>query len=319
MKMTSIRQYAGFVPILLPFVLFFLIGLVIPGYLSPISFRSLLLLASLLGIAAIGQTLTVLIGGIDLSIPAVIGLADVVLALFYGAGYPIGLIIPLILVLGGVIGMAQGYISHRLGVNPLVVTMAVGSIIFGVIWSTTHGEIAGRVPRWLTGWVSVISNTGPIPVPPAVVLWLVLAALVVFVQRRTVLGRWIYAMGANPRAAELANVPQMRVWIIVYGLSGVFAAVSGILLAGFSGAADPTVGQTYLFTTIAAVVVGGTSLIGGRGGYGRTIAGSFILIELTTLFVGLGLQQPAQQICLGILIIALVSLHGREAHVKMRV
>jgi ribose transport system permease protein len=126
-------------------------------------------------------------------------------------------------------------------------------------------------------------------------------------------------MGANPRAAELADVPRMRVWIIIYGLSGAFAAITGILLAGFSGAADPTVGLTYLFTTIAAVVVGGTSLIGGRGGYGRTIAGSFILIQLTMLFIGLGLDQPAQQICLGILILALVSLHGREAHIKMRI
>ena len=86
-----------------------------------------------------------------------------------------------------------------------------------------------------------------------------------------------------------------------------------------SGAADPTVGAAYLFTTVAAVVVGGTPLTGGRGGYGRTIAGSLVVTELSTLLVGLGLDQAAQQIFLGFLIVALVALYGREPHVSMRV
>ena len=92
-----------------------------------------------------------------------------------------------------------------------------------------------------------------------------------------------------------------------------------MLLAGFSGAADPTVGAAYLFTTVAAVVVGGTPLTGGRGGYARTIAGCFVVTELSTLLVGLGLDQAAQQICLGFLIVALVALYGRETHVGLRI
>jgi ribose transport system permease protein len=141
---------------------------------------------------------------------------------------------------------------------------------------------------------------------------------VLVLERYTVLGRWIFAAGANPRAAQLAHVPMLAVWMSVYAISAFLAAVAGILLAGFSGAADPTVGASYLFTTVAAVVVGGTALTGGRGGYARTIAGCFVVTELSTLLVGVGLDQAGQQICLGVLIVALVTLYGREPPLSMR-
>ena len=306
-------------PLLIPMVLFLVLAFAIPGYLSLSSLKSLLVLASMLGIAAVGQTLAILIGGIDLSIPAVIGLADVLFALLYGAGWPAWLVTLVILALSGAVGLSTGYLIRRLDINSLVVTLATSSILLGAIWANTHGEVAGTVPQWLTDMVSVVGSTGPIPLPAVIVAWTVIAALVIVMQRRTVLGRWIYATGANARAAELAGIPVLGIWVAVYGLSAVLAAVTGILLAGFSGAADPTVGQSYLFTTIAAVVVGGTSLIGGRGGYGRTILGSLVITELTTLFVGFGLDQAAQQICLGILIVILVALYGRESPVSLRV
>jgi ribose transport system permease protein len=111
----------------------------------------------------------------------------------------------------------------------------------------------------------------------------------------------------------------LLVWMAVYALSAALAAVTGMLLAGFSGAADPTVGAAYLFTTVAAVVVGGTSLTGGRGGYARTIAGSLVVTELSTLLIGFNLDQAAQQICLGLLIVGLVAIYGREPHLSLRV
>lgn len=314
-----VRYAERSIPFAIPVALFFAVGLLIPGYIGVLSLLSLLVLASLLGIAAIGQTITVLIGGIDLSIPAVIGLADVLLALLYGQGYPILGVILFIVVVSASIGALNGYISYRLQVSPLVVTLATSSILFGAIWASTHGEVTGKVPQWLTDFVSIIANTGPIPLPPVVTTWIVVSAIALFAMNRSVLGRWIYATGANSRAANLAGIPIGAVWMIAFGTSAVFASVTGILLAGFSGSTNPTVGQTYLFTTIASVVVGGTSLIGGRGGYARTIAGSFVITELTTLFVGLGLDESAQQICLGLLLIALVTIYGRESHISMRV
>jgi ribose transport system permease protein len=152
-----------------------------------------------------------------------------------------------------------------------------------------------------------------------VILWFVVSAIALIVERRSVFGRWIFAAGANARAAELAGVPMLLVWMAVYALSAALAAVTGMLLAGFSGAADPTVGAAYLFTTVAAVVVGGTSLTGGRGGYARTIAGSLVVTELSTLLIGFNLDQAAQQICLGLLIVGLVAIYGREQHLSLRV
>ena len=317
--MHLLRRVAGHgMPFALAVALFFVINLVIPGYANLNSLLSLLLLASLLGLAAIGQTLTILIGSFDMSIPAVIGLANVLTALLYGAGVPIWTAAVVIFAIAAVIGFLNGFAARYLRLNPLVVTLAMGSIVLGAIWAGTHGEVAGSVPNWLVQTVSVIGRTGPIPLPGVVVLWIVVIAGVLLLERRSVLGRWIFAAGANPRAAELAGVPMLGVWITVYVLSAVLAALTGILLAGFSGAADPSVGAPYLFTTVAAVVVGGTPLTGGRGGYGRTVAGCFVVTELSTLLVGLGLDQAGQQMCLGFLIVALVAIYGREAPLSLR-
>ncbi|TPK33904.1 ABC transporter permease [Mesorhizobium sp. B2-5-3] len=318
LSLKTIQRVAGpLAPFLLAFILFFVINVFIPGYASVISLLSLLLLSSLLGIASIGQTLTIVIGGFDLSIPAVIGLSNVLFALLYGAGYSAFAAAVFILALATLIGLANGFASRYLQLNPLVVTLASGSIILGAIWAGTHGEVSGFVPDWLVNMVSVIGKTGAIPLPGSVVIWLLIAGGILFLERKTKLGRWMFAAGANPRAAELAGVPMLLVWMSVYALSAFLAATTGILLAGFSGAADPTVGAAYLFTTVAAVVVGGTPLTGGRGGYGRTIAGCLVVTELSTLLVGLGLDQAAQQIFLGFLIVGLVALYGREPHLSM--
>jgi ribose transport system permease protein len=126
-------------------------------------------------------------------------------------------------------------------------------------------------------------------------------------------------MGANPTAGRLALIPPVLLSMIVFALSALFAAVTGILLAGFSGGADPSVGDPYLFTTIAAVVIGGTSLIGGRGGYGRTIAGVLLITVLTTLLVGLGASDAIQQMLLGVLIVVMIAIYGRQRRVREEV
>jgi ribose transport system permease protein len=291
----------------------------IPGYFSLNSIRSLLLLASLLGVAAVGQTLTIVLGGLDLSIPAVIGFADVTLTQLYGDGWPIGCVILTVLAAALLIGATNGFVARSLHVHPLIVTLATGAILLGSILAVTHGQASGSVPDWLTGIVSVVGKTGPIPLPGVVVGWLILTTVVMILERRSVFGRWLFAIGANPSAARLARLPARTVWVVTYAISAGFAAVAGMLLAGFSGASDANVGDPYLFMTAAAVVVGGTPMTGGRGGYGRTVAGCLIITELTTLLIGLGLDQPGQEIFLGALIVLLVALYGRQTHVRMRI
>ena len=144
----------------------------------------------------------------------------------------------------------------------------------------------------------------------------VLAIVVVIVLDRTPFGRRLYALGSNPAAAALALIDRRVIWTAAYVVSALFAALTGVLLLGFTGSAYADVGQPYLFETIAAVVIGGTTLIGGRGGLLGTLAGAVVLTELNRLFIGLGLAPPMVQAALGAMIIVLVSLYGREPHVS---
>jgi ribose transport system permease protein len=291
----------------------------IDGYATKSSLISLLILSSFLGLASLGQTFTVIVGGVDLSIPSVIGMADVVITQLVGDHWPFGLAAVLIFAIAVVIGAANAIASLSLRVHPLIVTLGMGLIVTGGVLVWSHDSISGSVPQWLVTSVSVIGKTGPIPIPAVVIVWALVSAITIFLQRSTRLGREIYATGANPMAARLALVRSRWALISAFVVSAVLAAVVGILFAGYSGAADDTVGQPYLFETITAVVVGGTSLLGGRGGYGRTIAGALIISQLTTLLVGLGFGPSMQEVLLGILIILLVIIYGRESHVSTRV
>lgn len=314
-----LRRAAALAPFAVAIGLFLVTAALIPGYFSFASLRALLLLAAILGVASAGQTLVVVMGGLDLSVPALIGFADVTFTVFYGQGISSAIVIPAIVAVGVLIGLVNGLASRLLSANSLIVTLAVGTIVLGIIWANTHGDTSGSVPPWLTSAVSVVGTVGPIPLPGLVLFWMALIAAVIFLERRTTLGRWTFALGANPRAARLAYVPSTAVWTAVFGISGGLAAVAGILLAGFSGSADPNVGAAYLFTTLSAVVIGGTPIIGGRGGYGRTAAGCLIITEVTMLLIGLGLNEAAQQVCLGLLLVVLVALYGREPHVRMQI
>jgi ribose transport system permease protein len=291
----------------------------IQGYSSKLSIISLLVLASMLGIAAVGQTLVVIVAGIDLSIPFVLGMADVVVTQEYAAGWPFWACVLVVILAGAAVGAANGYLSRLLNVYPLVITLATGSIVFGGVLAWSNGMTGGLVPGYLVSAVSVIGRTGPIAVPPVIVGWLVIAVVIIVVQRRTAFGRRLYATGDNPKAADLAHLNVTRVWVITFALSGAFAAMSGVLFAGFTTLSDATVGEPYLFQTIAAVVIGGTSLLGGRGGYGRTILGVLTLTQLTTLLVGAGLSSDMQESLLGLLIVLLLAMYGREPALESRI
>jgi ribose transport system permease protein len=300
-------------------VLFVLSMVMIPGFGSWPSVVSLLVIASLLGIASIGQTLTVILGGIDLSIPAIIGLANVLTVRWYGAGMAFPLVVVAVLAIAMAIGALSGLLSRVLNAHPLLVTLAASFVILGAMLVYTEGQTIGTVPDYLLAAVSPASRTGPLPLPPIVVVWFLLAVVIVALEQRSVLGRFLFATGANERAARLTLVPVTAVWAATFAVSAGCAAVAGILLAGFSGGADASVGQPYLFQTVAAVVVGGTALLGGSGSYGRTFAGTLLITELTTFLIGLGFNDRVQQIMLGLLIIVLVAVYGRETHVRNQI
>lgn len=302
--------------ILIAVLLFVLGSLLIPGYASAFSIRAMLVLACLLAVACVGQTLTIIIGGIDLSIPFVIGFANVVAAQLYGDGMNFVLVCLIVGVLALGIGALNGATSAGLGIHPLIVTLGIGTIVQGAVLVWTRGFPSGSAPEAVTKFVSIGGSVGPIPVPWLIPAFIVLTAAIVLVLNRTPYGRRLFALGSNPRAAALALIDPLRMWIATYALSALFAAVAGVLLLGFTGSAYGDVGQPYLFQTIAAVVIGGTALVGGRGSFLGTVAGAVVLTQINTILIGLGLQPSLVQAALGLVIILLVSLYGREPHVR---
>lgn len=290
--------------------------LLIEGYSSPFSIRAMLVLACLLAVACVGQTLTIIIGGIDLSIPFVIGFANVVAAQLYGDGMNFVVVCMIVAVLALGIGAVNGLISAGLNIHPLIVTLGIGTIVQGAVLVWTRGFPSGSAPEAVTKFVSIGGSVGPIPVPWLIPAFVVMSVLIIVALNRTPYGRQLFALGANPRAAKLALINPLRMWMITFALSALFAAIAGVLLLGFTGSAYGDVGQPYLFQTIAAVVIGGTALVGGRGSYLGTVAGAVVLTEINTLLIGLGLQPSLVQAALGLVIILLVSLYGRERHVS---
>ena len=290
--------------------------LLVEGYSSEFSVRAMLVLATLLGVASIGQTLVILLGGIDLSIPFVIGFANVVAAQLFGSGMDFVAVSAIVAGLALIIGAANGALSSTLRIHPLIVTLGIGTAVQGAVLLWTAGFPTGSAPDAVTRFVSIGGSAGPLPVPWLIPAFAGLAIVVVVMLERTPFGRRLYALGSNPQAAPLALIGPRTIWTITYALSALFAALAGVLLLGFTGSAYGDVGQPYLFQTIAAVVIGGTTLVGGRGGLVGTIAGALVLTEINTLLIGLGLAASTVEAALGVLIILLVSLYGREPHVR---
>lgn len=308
------------------FVALFIAGsLVVDGFSTSLSIRSMLLFAAFLGIASVGQTLCAVAGGLDLSIPFVIGAANVLTLWLISKGLPSGLAILVVLVGAAAIGSLTGLICSGQKEKSLLVSLGMGFAALGAaqivvsIGSSNAGTVYETVPTWLVNTTSLNSSVFGISISPAVIIWGVIALGVVLLLRWTLFGRGLYAMAGNQVAASRALVPVVRVWTLTYALSAVMAAAAGVLLLGFGGGAFADVGQPYLFTTVAAVVVGGTSLLGGHGGYGLTILGVAVLTLLNTLLVGVGLSTPAQQAVLGLIIVPMVALYGREAHPKTQI
>ncbi|MBX3028869.1 MAG: ABC transporter permease [Chloroflexi bacterium] len=311
---------AGRTSIALPIALgigLFLVGaILIDGFASVRSVRAVLVLAAFVALASVGQTLVVVLGGIDLSIPFLVGVANVVGAKAFEAGLPAPVAIALTIGLTAGIGACNGFVSRRFSVHPLIVTLGIGTASLAAVNWWTAGFPSGSAPDWITGFVSIGATTGPIPVPPIVLLWAVVTAVLVIVERSSVYGRRLFALGANPRAAGFALIRPLRMWVATFAISGAFAGITGVLYLGFTGRASGTVGDPLLFQTIAAVVIGGTSLIGGLGGYARTALGAIVLVLLSTILLGVGVPSSLIQSALGVLIIILVSVYGREPRVQ---
>ena len=291
----------------------------IDGFGTQTSTDSMLVLAALLGLAALGQTFVLVLGGLDLSVPGHIVMGAIVVSQLYGGhSWPALPAIGVVVLIAAALGGATGWICHRWRIQPLIVTLGVGAMSAGGAVAWTQGRLTGAAPPFLTDLTTATGRTAGLSIPPIVVIWAVVAIVVGVVLHRTVAGRKLYATGANPRAAALARVNTGRVVISVFALSAVVSALVGVLLAGFAGA-DQTIGDPYLFSGLTAVIVGGTTFMGARGDYTHTVVGALILTVLTTILVGKGYTQADQQIIFGALILLVVAGYGRDRRLRDRV
>ena len=289
------------------------------GFTSTRSIKAMLVLAALLGLAALGQTVIVLLGALDLSIAGFITFADVLFSVLNGKGWALVPALAVVLGIAAALGGASGYISALFGYQPIVITIAMGLIVTGVAQIEVSNFTIGTVPPWLQRFSSATGTTLGIGIPPVVVMWAIVAIVTGLVLARTPIGRRIYQSGSNPVAAGLALVNTRRIWTAAFAFSAVCAAIVGVLLAGFSGSADATVGTQYLFTSVAAVIVGGTSIVGARGDYWRTVLGALMIIVLTTVLLGHGYSVGDQQIAFGLVILIAVAGYGRDPRLRDRV
>ena len=285
------------------------IAVIRPGTVTPDWLANTLLFAAPLGLLAGGETLLLLTGGIDLSIAAVAtGAAYLLSSNTAAIGTPAALLLGL--ALGVLIGLLNGVGVAVFRVQPLVMTLGTGLMTEGamVVYSQ---KIIGEEQRIPAAIVTLGSGKLAGVVPVDLFLWLPVAALLLLGLRRTGLGRLLYAVGDNQAACRLAGIRVWRVLLAAYLACGLLAALAGIVLVGITNAADLSLANVYLLPAIAAAIIGGTSIFGGRGGYGGTIVGALFLTVLDSLLTLLDAPEPIKQILYGSIILLLAATYTR--------
>lgn len=301
-------------PPLLTFVLVALVwllaSLTLRGFGAYGHLRYLLELAAVIGIAAAGQTLVILMGGIDLSVGAVITVTAILLPIISPAWDPTGLVgIALVLAIATGIGFLNGAGAAYLRVPPIIMTLAMATFLQGLLVIVAGGSaVTVSNPA-----VILLGQARPLGVPAGVLLWLAVSAVVLILIHRIPIGARFLAIGANPLAARLSGVSITRNTLVLYALSGFFAGLAGILVLGMNRQGYVGIGDPYLLTSIAAVVLGGTSILGGRGTYAGTIPGAILLVTTTALITVVNASPGWRSIMFGTLILALLLISGREA------
>jgi len=295
-------------------ILLFVIGNIVhPGFARLGSIEAILTVASFVGLVAAGQTFVVLIGGIDLSVPWVLnGAAILLVTTSLGQDGRAAFAIIATLAMGAAAGLVNGVVIAYLGVPAVVMTLAMDGIMEGLTLGLSGGMTCGSCASYAPQIVQDAVHGNVAGVPAAVILWGIILVIVSFVLAFTTFGRKTYAIGNNPQASYLAGINVRLVTVLLYVVSGIFAALAGILLVGFGGQASLGMGDPYLFQSIAAVVIGGVYMLGGRGNYLGTAAGAVTLVALVSVLLAMNMPDYGRNIIYGIVILVLLLLYGRE-------
>lgn len=261
--------------------------------------------ASVVAIVALGQALVIIARGIDLSVGSVIGLSAVTAAAAAQATGVQAIGIGMALGTGLIVGLVNGLLYTRLHINPFIATLGTLSIARGIALLITGG-----IPIGFTGWASWFGAARIESVPVPLILMLLLAVVFFVFAMQTRWGRNIFATGDNPTAARLAGIDVDATRLLVFVLSGLLAGLGGLILAGTLGSAGPDLGRGYELDVIAAVILGGTALSGGRGSIPGVLLGALLMALLGNAFVLLGVSSHWQVVTKGLVIILAVGIDG---------
>ncbi|TPI52203.1 ABC transporter permease [Mesorhizobium sp. B3-1-3] len=280
------------------------------SFLSPEYLLQQLKVASFLGVIATGMMLVILLGQIDLSVPWAVaaGAMMACAAAAYGS-VGVALAIPFGVLCGVAIGIVNGIGVAYLRIPSMIITLATNAVAQGLMVVYTGGfspqDSATAAMRYLATGFTIPG------VPNAVIIWALIGAAMVFVLARTSFGRAVYGIGNRERAAYLSGIDTRRIVMIAFAVSGGLSAFGGVLLAGYASKAAQSMGDAYLLPSIAAVVLGGTSILGGRGSYLGTVAGVILITLLQSILSVMQMPEAGRQIIYGVVIVAMLLLYGR--------
>jgi ribose transport system permease protein len=281
------------------------------NFLSPDYLLQQLKVASFLGVIATGMMAVILLGQIDLSVPWVVttGAMMACAATAYGTTGAV-LAIPFGILCGAAIGFVNGIAVAYLRIPSMIITLATNAVAQGLMVVYTGGfspqDSASAAMRFLaTGYA--------IPgLPNGVLVWLAVGLLAVFLLTRTTFGRALYAIGNRERAAYMSGINTRRITLWAFIISGGLSALGGVLLAGYASKASQSMGDAYLLPSIAAVVLGGTHVLGGKGSYLGTVAGVILITLLQSILSVMQIEEAGRQLIYGAVIIGMLLLYGRQ-------
>jgi ribose transport system permease protein len=279
--------------------------------------QTIINITAFLGIIAAGQTIVILAGdeGIDLSVGTTVTLAAILTAVVANksdARLPLALLAAL--TSGALVGLINGIGVVVLRIHPVVMTLSVSGVTMGAILAIYRGVVQGGAGPAFNSFIALplkifgknIGFTG------AVISWVGVSIILWFILNKTKFGKDIYAIGVNREAAHLSGVRVTRTAILAYVLCGFFSAFGGFIVLGYIQSVYFIIGDAYLFPSIAAVVLGGTVLAGGEGSYWGTMSGALVLTVLDSILTSSQVDVSVRQIVLGVLLLAVISMYGRQ-------
>lgn len=282
------------------------------NFLMPTYLLQQLQIAAFLGLAAAGLMAVILLGHIDLSVPWTIT-TGAMMAAAAGASWGAEWAIPAGLFCGAMVGLVNGLGVAFLRIPSMIFTLGANAVLQGLMVLYTGGHAPQDAATALMRDLAVGRTLG---VPNAALVWVAVSVAVHLLLTRTVAGRYVYVIGNSERAAYLSGIRTAKMTVVCFVACGMLASLAGVLLAGYSGNAYQAMGDPYLLPAIAAVVLGGTSILGGRGSYLGTAAGVVFIVLLQSMLAVLQMPEAGRQIIYGALILAMLLLYGKSAKVR---